>query len=169
MLSEREILYLRKALTYANGYRELGMFDDALAELDRLSERQQAHTDHQQMRLSILMEAKRWRDALPFAHKLACNETSDPGPLVNLAYVTRRADSLIGARVILERAALRFPNEAIIFYNLGCYACCSEDLESAKSYLEKAFALDARFTLSCQEDEDLIPLRPWLECFADRC
>ena len=165
MLSDHDQLYLRKALTFANGYRELGMYDHALAELDRLNEQQMAQREHDQMRLAILMEAERWRTALPYAHKLAGIETSDPANVVNLAYVTRRADSLPEARVILENAARHFPNEAIILYNLGCYACCSNEFDTATRYLKQAFALDPSFVENSESDEDLRPLRNWLQQF----
>lgn len=162
MLSDRDQLILKKTLTYANGYRELEMFDEALAELDTLPEPASLQKEHIQMRLAILMEAKRWREALPFANQLASIETSDPSNLVNLAYVTRRANSIEGARVILETAAKRFPNEAIIQYNLGCYLCCVNELDTAKSHLERAFKLDPRFLETSVDDDDLQPLESWL-------
>lgn len=162
MLSERDQIILRKTLTYANGYRELAMFDDAISELDSLDEVLGLRRESQQMRLAICMEAKRWKQALPCANRLAAIESSDPGDLINLAYVTRRADSLEGARVILENAAKRYPNEAIIHYNLGCYACCAGELEIAKSYLKRAFHLDASYIKMSQNDEDLKRLQHWL-------
>lgn len=163
MLSERDQILFKKALSYANGYRELGMFDDALAELENLDPLYQNEAALPQMRLAILMEACRWKDALPIANLLAANNSSDPGNLVNLAYVTRRATSLQGARIILENAAKRFPKEAIIQYNLGCYACCNEDLDTAKKHLLVAFSLDQNYLKMSDTDEDLASLRAWLE------
>lgn len=163
MLTEREQILFKKSLTYANGYRELGMFKDALAELDKLDARYESEPTLLQMRLAILMEARKWRKALPIANKLAANESSDPGNLVNLAYVTRRANSLKSARIILENAAKRFPREAIIQYNLGCYACCSNDLDTAKKHLLVAFSLDKNYLKMSETDEDLEPLRAWLD------
>ncbi|MDQ8204574.1 hypothetical protein QEH54_16210 [Pelagicoccus sp. SDUM812003] len=168
MQSEREKILYRKTLTYANGYRELGMFDDALRELADLSPPNEQRKETQQMKLAILMEAERWNDALPVANHLASLETSDPGNLVNLAFVTRRANSLSGARSILETAAKRFPDEAIIHYNLGCYACCSDELDSAKLYLLKAFELDPNYLKMSLKDEDLSTLRDWLVEQSDR-
>lgn len=163
MLSSRDQLQLKKTLSYANGYRELGMFDDALQELSSLEDSLSQRNECLQMYLAICMEAKRWKDALPVANRLASVETSDPGNLINLAYVTRRAKSLEGARVILENAAKRFPNEAIIHYNLGCYACSAEELDTATSYLAKAFELDPHYIEVGMDDEDLVPLRAWIE------
>lgn len=163
MLTEREQILFKKALTYANGYRELGMFDDALQELDGLGEDYSAEKAHLQMRLAILMEACRWKSALPVANILASSFSSDSGNLVNLAYVTRRATGIEGARIILENAAKQFPQEAIIQYNLGCYACCSDDLDTAKAHLLTSFSLDKNYLEMSEKDEDLKPLKDWLK------
>ena len=166
MLSDREKLTVQKTLTYANGYRELGMFDEALAELDTLVEPLSLLREANQMRLAILMEAKRWKEALPLANQLAGIETTDPSYMINLAYVTRRAKSIDRARVILETAARRFPDEAIVHYNLGCYSCCANELDTAKSYLKRAFELDPSFIETSIGDDDLTPLEDWLRALS---
>ncbi|MDQ8187557.1 hypothetical protein [Pelagicoccus sp. SDUM812002] len=162
MLSEREQILFRKALTYANGYRELGMFDDALHELASLGVEYSAMTEYQQMQLAIFMEAKRWEESLPVAGTLATNNASDAGAFVNLAYVTRRARGIGEAWAILEKASKKFPKEAIVHYNLGCYACCSKDLDTAKAHLLTAFSLDEKYLEMSSTDEDLKTLRDWL-------
>lgn len=162
MPTERAQILFQKALTYANGYRELGMYEEALAELDALDKSYAAPKDLLQMRLAILMESKRWSEALPLANVLAANNPSDPGHFVNLAYVTRRASGVEGARIILENASKRFPREAIIHYNLGCYACCKEDLDTAKAHLLTAFSLDENYLQTSEKDEDLALLKSWL-------
>ncbi len=162
MLSDREQILLKKALTYANGYRELGMFDEALAELASTGEIYASQTEFMQMQLVILMEAERWKEALPFANILASSDSSDPGNLVNLAYVTRRASGIEGARIILENASKRFPQEAIIHYNLGCYACHSKDLDTAKAHLLTAFSLNENYLEMSSTDDDLTLLKDWL-------
>lgn len=168
MLSEREKIIVSKAITYANGYRELGMVDNALEELDSLPPKLGEQRAVHEMKLAVLMEAQLWTKALPWANRLASQDSSDPAHLVNLAYVTRRADSLEGARIILENAARRFPKEAIIHYNLGCYAACDDDLDTAKRHLMDAFTIDSKFIKTGIEDEDLIPLRDWLIDRLDR-
>ncbi len=163
MLSDREQRQLRKTLTYANGYRTLEMYKEALDELEALNEKQQAQTETHRMYLSIYMQSERWKKALPYANRLAATKATDPGNLVNLAFVTRRANSLEGARIILENAARSFPEEAIIHYNLGCYACCDGELETAKRYLEKAFQLDPSYQKMAKNDEDLDALKDWIQ------
>ena len=54
----KDNLLLKKTLTYANGYRELGMFKDALEELSQLTEALANRIETLQMRLAILIDAK---------------------------------------------------------------------------------------------------------------
>jgi tetratricopeptide (TPR) repeat protein len=78
--------------------------------------------------------------------------------VVSYAYATRRAESIAAAKEILLNAEAKFPKEAIIKYNLACYFCQTEDIETAKNYLKKAFEIDPSWRSSALEDEDLKPL-----------
>ena len=48
--------------------------------------------------------------------------------------------------------------EAAIPYNLACYYCQLEEIETAKRYLKKAFEIDLNWRRAALEDEDLKPL-----------
>jgi|TARA_B110000037_G_scaffold223034_1_gene301441 tetratricopeptide (TPR) repeat protein len=159
----KDALRLKKTLTYANGYRELGMFKAALEELSQLPENLSDRLEGLQMRLAILIDAKDWASATCTAKTLVLREPTEPTHLVNLAFVTRRSQSLGEAKTILADAAQRFPKIGIIHYNLGCYACQEQDLESAKIILAKAFSLDPSFLNTAKTDEDLIVLQFWLK------
>ena len=160
---EKENLQLKKALTYANGFRELGMFNDALEELSKLPEPLIDRVEALQMKLAVLIEAKDWPSASCAAKNLTLREPNDPGHFVNLAFTTRRASSIENAKAILDEAAQRFPNVAIIQYNLGCYACQQDDLDLAKEKLVSAFSLDPSFLDTAKDDEDLDALADWLD------
>src|SRR5580693_7684978 len=72
-----------RILLAAQGYSELGMFDDALAEIDSLPEEVTQHATVVEMRTVILMQARRWkRPAASFTRPFAC---------MNLAAPSRRA------------------------------------------------------------------------------
>ena len=64
------------------------------------------------------------------------------------------------ARDNLLRVAGKFPDLAIIPYNLACYECQLRRLEKAKHWLEKAFKLGdgERMRLAALDDPDLEPL-----------
>jgi predicted Zn-dependent protease len=92
------------------------------------------------------------------AKRLADFQPDDVQWRISWAYATRRADSINTAKQILLNAESKFPNEAIIKYNLACYFCQTEDIETAKSYLKKTLQIDPSWRLRALEDEDLKPL-----------
>jgi Tfp pilus assembly protein PilF len=69
-----------------------------------------------------------------------------------------RANSIQAAKEILLNAEPKFPNAAIIKYNLACYFCQTGDTEGAKNYLKKAFELDSSWRAKALDDPDLEPL-----------
>lgn len=92
------------------------------------------------------------------AKRLADFQPDDVQWTISLAYATRRANSIEAAKQILLNAESKFPNEAIIKYNLACYFCQTADIENAKNCLEKAFEIDSSWRLKALDDEDLRPL-----------
>ena len=71
-----------KTLLAAQGYCELGMFDDALAELNALPAEAKSHPEAIEMRLAILMQARRWKSALTVSREL-CRACPDK----NVGYI----------------------------------------------------------------------------------
>ncbi|XHR28940.1 MAG: tetratricopeptide repeat protein [Chthoniobacteraceae bacterium] len=145
-------------LNRAEGFLGLGMFKDAEAELAKMSPALAAAPEVLVVRLSIYQEEQRWAAMQAAAHKLAA---LDPGSfhwIVSLAYATRRAESIEAARAILMDALDRFPTEAIIPYNLACYACQLGDLGVARQFLDIALRLAPEMKPMAREDEDLKPL-----------
>ncbi len=161
--SSKDSITLKKALSYANGYRELGMFADALEELSKLPEKLAQQTETNQMRLAILIDAQDWPAAECPAKNVVLMAPDDPGSHINLAFVTRRSNSIKEARDILLRAAERFANTALIHYNIACYDCVEKNYEKSKERLVKAISLDPSFLNTAKEDEDLQELSDWLE------
>ena len=100
-------LELRKTLAYANGYRELKMFKEALDELSTLPESAAMSIGALQMRLAILIDAKDWPAAECAAKSVIMKAPNDPGGYVNLAFATRRAHSLDKAKEVLSQDARR--------------------------------------------------------------
>jgi tetratricopeptide (TPR) repeat protein len=82
--------------------------------------------------------------------------------VVLYASAMRRTESVSAARNILINALPKFPREAIIYYNLACYECQSNRLDSAKQYLKQAFRIDPSWRWQALEDEDLKPLWDYL-------
>lgn len=147
-----------KRLNAAQGFCVLGMWEDANAELEEIDPFCRALPEVLEVRLDIYLQAERWDLMQVVASKLAKLEPEDPGRLVDLAYATRRVESIQAARAILLNAVERFPKKALIHYNLTCYDCQLGNLESAKERLKRAFELDPKSRLMALDDTDLKPL-----------
>lgn len=142
----------------AIGYAELGMLDDANAELERIDPFNRAAPEVLRVRVAIYHGLKKWDALQVVAARLVEHEPTNVQWVVSLAYATRRADSIESARDILKAAQAIFPNEAVIPFNLGCYFCQFGDLETAKEHLRRAFEIDANWRVAALEDPDLEPL-----------
>jgi Flp pilus assembly protein TadD len=147
----------------ASGYRELGMFDDAARALEEVDPEDRARIEVLGARLDCYIAAKNWAMAVEVARHLIEVEPENAGWWINLAYATRRTESLERAEAFLLRAHKLHPNNAIIAFNLACYACVMGRLEEAKVHLEHAIALDTKIRTLALHDEDLKPLWDWLK------
>ena len=138
------------------------MFDDANAELECIDAFNRAAPEVLGVRVAIYHGLKKWDALQVVAAKLAEFEPTNVQWTVSLAYATRRAVSLQGARDILLAALPRFPDEAIIPFNVACYYCQLGELEMAKDYLRRAFEIDSNCRAAALEDKDLEPLWDFL-------
>jgi lipopolysaccharide biosynthesis regulator YciM len=149
-------------LERCDGYLDLGMKDRARAEIEQVPEPYQASPLFQQARLRLAMEEHDWPTAVSVARRLCDGAADKPAYWVQLAYATRRAESIEAAHSILLEGLRRFPKIAVIPFNLACYECQLGHMDSAVQYLESACKLDEAYRDLAQEDEDLRPLWPRL-------
>jgi len=148
----------QKFFEAAHGYAELGMYCDANEELEKIDPFLRAAPEVLALRVAIYGGLEKWELMAEIAKRLTEFEQDNPQWAVSLAYATRRANSIEAAKKILLNAERRFPKEAVIPYNLGCYCCQLEDLESAKKFLRRAFQIDSNWRLIALDDIDLKPL-----------
>jgi len=142
----------------AVGYVELGMFQDANDQLEKIDPFNRAAPEVLAVRIAIYHGLKKWELMRDIAKRLADFQPNDIRWITSYAYATRRAESIPAAKEILLNAEPKFPKEAIIKYNLACYFCQTGDAESAKNYLKKAFELDSSWREKAFDDPDLKPL-----------
>jgi tetratricopeptide (TPR) repeat protein len=142
----------------AAGYVELGMFLEANAELDEIDPFNRAAPEVLAVRIAIYRGLGKWELMKEIAKRLADFQPNEVRWTISLAYATRRADSIQAAKEVLLNAEPKFPKEAAIKYNLGCYFCQTGDIHNAKNYLKKAFEIDLNWRMAALDDEDLKPL-----------
>lgn len=154
---------LVRTLLEAEGYLELGMFDESARTLAALPPAVQSRREVLELRAAVHMTAKHWPAAAEIAACLVEREPAESSWWVNFAYCVRRARSLDEAETILLRAVELHPANATIHYNLACYACVTGRLELAKERLAVARRLDKNVDLMAKHDDDLFALRDWIE------
>lgn len=92
------------------------------------------------------------------AAKLVEFDPTEPGFFIDLAYATRRAESLETAHAILRRAEKLHPQNGGVQFNFACYQAQLGNIESAKQHLARAIRKDATFRAMALDDSDLEPL-----------
>ena len=142
----------------AVGYVELGMFQEANDQLEEIDPFCRAAPEVLAVRIAIYHGLHKWELMAEIAKRLVDFQPEDVQWTISLAYATRRANSTEAAKQILLNAESKFPNEPIIKYNLACYFCQTEDIETAKSDLKKTLEIDSIWRLKALDDEDLKPL-----------
>jgi tetratricopeptide (TPR) repeat protein len=141
---------------------ELGMLEDANAELECVDPFNRTTPEVLSIRAAIYHGLKKWDLLRVVSLQLTALEPWNVQWVVSLAYATRRAVSIEFARDILVAAKPTFPREPVIPFNLACYACQLGDLATAKNYLAQAFTIDPQWREAALDDEDLAPLWSFL-------
>ena len=149
----------RWLLSHARGYLELGLVEEAAAELAQLPPDQLDGDEVLSLRTIIFQEQANWSALRVTAGLLVERQPTNAGWWITFAYATRRAVSLGEAEAILREAELRHPQEATIQFNLGCYACLRGDLPEARRRVDVAIALAPHFRAAAGTDPDLALLR----------
>ena len=149
-------------LLHAVGWIELGNLAEARAELDHINPELQGHPDVLEVRWLICAEAKMWEEGLQIAGALLEKAPERPSGWLHRAYALRRVlgGGLQQAWEALLPAFERFPKVEMIAYNLSCYACQLNQMESARLWLKRALGLGDREHIKerALQDADLAPL-----------
>jgi len=144
----------------ALGFLELGMPEDALAELDELPV---ANSIALHLRVDALFRLKDWPAAAAICLPMTEQEPADPGWWIQAAYAQRRARSIQEAEMVLLAGLTRHPANGLILYNLACYACMQGRTDEARDYFHRAAAIDPeQMLIMGTRDPDLEGIRPWL-------
>ncbi len=149
------------------GWLELGLPDEAEAELDQLSSAAKAHPHTLDLCWQIHAHRKEWSLAHTVAELLV---SVDPGNLsgwIHRAYAARRMEGggLQVAWDALRPAAELFRAEFLVPYNLACYACQLGRLDAARHWLGRAYEAAGKskardgIKLMALADPDLAPMR----------
>lgn len=148
-----------KNLLAIQGYAELGMYQDALAELDTLPDLLREHPQVLEMRLLVLMQQQAWRKALAVSKQLCRAAPQAPIAFIHAAFCLHELGRTDEAKLTLINGPDTLQQDPTFHYNLACYECVLGELESARLHLERSFFLDQKFREFAKTDPDLNPLR----------
>ena len=149
-------------LSAAMGWLGLGNVAEAKKELAHIGGALQNHPDVLEVRWLICAEEKRWEEGLQVARALLHSAPERSSGWLHQAYAVRRVreGSLKAAWDALLPASDKFPREPTIPYNLSCYACQMQQLDDARLWLQRAFAIGDKDQIKqmALSDPDLEPL-----------
>lgn len=147
-----------RIITAAQGYFELEMHREAIAELDRLPLAEQIRPDVLEMRVLILMGNNRWKEALAASEKLCAVMPEFPVGFIHAAYCLHELGRTREARELLLEGPAALVQDATYHYNLACYECALGNLEVARAYLKASLEMDEQLEAFARQDPDLKPL-----------
>ena len=153
----------QKHILAAQGYHELGLWREAWRELDGLSDAAQHRPDVLEMRILILINERKWREALSLSRQLAEAAPQEEGGWVHAAYCLHELGRTREAIQALQSAPASLREKAIFHYNLACYSCVLGQIDAAREALYRSFALDKRYRDFARSDHDLEPLHAEIE------
>ena len=147
-------LHLRAAVAYI----ELGMFDEAQAEMEQIDPSSRLLPELLATRIPLYRVLEKWDLIAIVARKLTEWNPEEPGNFVDWADAIWRTESIHAAHAILTRAASLHPTDPTIQFNLACYEAQLGSLDRAKTHLKRATEIDAKFRLMALKEPDLAPL-----------
>jgi tetratricopeptide (TPR) repeat protein len=148
-----------KSLLAAQGYLELDMPVEALAELDSLPADDRDVESALQLRLFIAMKSQEWDESLRICERLRNLYPEAVSGYIHGAFCLHERGSTKAALHLLLSGPPSLGREATYFYNLACYSAVLGDLERAEDYARQSFKMDDKFRDIAKLDPDLAELR----------
>ena len=148
-----------RALLAAQGYLELGMAKEALAELSTIPDIGSRDPDVVEVRLHILMQATQWREALATANELRDLNPKAVPAYIHGAFALHELGRTTEARDLLLQGPEELRKDPTFHYNIGCYEAVLGNRDAALQSLEQSFALDDTYRDFARKDPDLAVLR----------
>lgn len=148
-------------LMAAEGYVELGMYEEADTELEEMSPLCRHLAQVLTLKLCVYAGLKKWQSMQRLARKMVWHYPEEVHWQIWWAAAARQTHSIELARQILVRALQTHPQDPRLHYELSCYETRLQHFKQATRHLAMAIALDRRFESISLNEEDLEPL--WQE------
>jgi predicted Zn-dependent protease len=143
----------------AEGYSELGMLEEALAQLNQLEAADQDRLEILRMRVDILLRKQDWEEALQLSRRFCTMNPHQPFGYVHTAFCLHELGRTSEAKQTLMDGPAALLSEPVYYYNLACYDTVLGNFEQAKENLRASFNLDKSFQQLAKKDPDLKEIR----------
>src|ERR1700752_3582970 len=135
-LPEMQAFQIRRKVTAASGFAELGLYQEAVEELEDLPAATRDDIPVLATWLQVYQSWGKWSEAAAVAERLIQKDPDEADWYIALAFAVRRAQSLAAAEVILSAAVQKFSGNATIYFNLYCYYTQPSKVDKARSHLD---------------------------------
>jgi uncharacterized protein HemY len=154
-------------LQAADGWLDLGDASEANAELDKISDKLQAHPDVLEFRWNICSRTKDWEACLKLSRGIMQRAPERVSGWLNYSIALHELKMTQQAWDSLFSVAEKFPNEPTLAYNLACYAAQLGREWEAEQWLKQAFKVGEPrvFKPLALADPDLKPIWSKIEKF----
>jgi predicted Zn-dependent protease len=146
-----------KHFAHAQGWLLLDKFAAARRSLAKIPAGFRRRPEVLGLRAQIHLAAQEWAKAAPLLRRVVKLAPGNPENWVSLAYAVRRAESIEAAEAILQHARACFPEVAVIWFNLACYAAQQGRWVDVDRLLPEAVRLEPAFADAAKIDPDLAP------------
>jgi hypothetical protein len=152
-------------ISAAVGWLELGNAAEARKELASITPAFQNHPDVLEVGWLVAADEEAWEEGLHIARRLLREAPERCTGWLHQAYALRRVPggSVAMAWDALLPAYEKFPEEAIVAYNLACYACQMEQLGLAREWFSRAQKVGGKERINSMALQDPDLERLWDE------
>ncbi len=147
-----------RALQAAEGYTSLGLYREALKELDRVQSVEQEDCDMLIARVRVLMHLKRWSAAARLSLRGERLYGDEDEFTVQRVFSLHKLDKSAEAARVLEEAPEWLRRTGILHYNLGCYEARWGNLTLARQCVQTAIKMNEGIKKNARQDPDLAAL-----------
>jgi tetratricopeptide (TPR) repeat protein len=144
----------------AEGWLELGDFQAATHELNRVTSGAQGHFEVLHLRWRILAKSNDWKACLPIARALAARYPHHAGSWVALAETWYQLGDPEQAYALAYAQAPAFPQCYELIYDTACYACLIGKFAEAKRFFRLAMLIANERLRVSSEQSGSSPRRP---------
>jgi hypothetical protein len=144
-----------RTLQAASGWLELGLADEALAELATLPAEARGHRVALEMTLAAQMSKQAWNSAADTARLLCLKAADEPLFFLRAAYCLHETGDTLAACNWLLRGPKALLGMAVFHYNIACYLWTLGHGSRARSHLEQAITMDHSLRETARTDRDL--------------